>query len=151
MRSRLAAVRRQQVGAVVCDPVGDVEFVRGLEAGNDALDAVRTVDIEGLGPSARPTGEGHLAEFTDVVRVEVGQQDAREVAQGQPPEAQVLRRAGADVDQEHPPPGDHRRAGSGALGARQRRSAAADDDVQGAVVEQGRPVGRPGPELGLDG
>ena len=140
MRLRLATLRRQQVGAVVGDPVGDVQFVGRLEAGDDLLHAHRAIDVERHCPAGGPASEDDLAEFTDVVRVEVGEQDASQTAHRQSPEAQVLGGAavrrppvevrgldhqgvalpGADVDQEHPPAGDHRRTGPGPLGARQR-------------------------------
>ena len=150
MGRRLGARSRQQVGAVVGDPVGGVELVGGLKAGDHLVDAGWTVDVKRFGAARDPAPEGDLAEFADVVGVEVGEQHTGEVAGRQAPEPQVLGRSRSDVDQEHPAIGDHSGARPRALDARQRRTAAAEHDMKRAVAEQRRPVGRCGAELGLD-
>ena len=115
---------RQDLQAVVGDPIIAVQPVGLLEAGHHLLDPRRAIDIQGLSPPCQPTLSNGLAQVADVVGVEVGKKDSPKRGPRQPPPLNVLPGAGAHVDKKEPSSGYNRRAGGGAVGVRKRRAGA---------------------------
>jgi len=132
-----ARLGRQQVRAVMLHPVAHVEGVGLGEARHHPLDPGRPDHGEGPGSPAHPALEVPLAELSDVVRVEVGEEDGAEAAGVHAPQGHLVGRAQAGVHQVEAPPGEDRHAGPGAAGMGQGRGRAAEQHPQGVVGEEG--------------
>jgi hypothetical protein len=88
--STLRTRGRQGLLAVMRDAIAGIECVGLLEAEDHLLHAGRAVDGQCRPPSRQPALHHHLAQLADVIRVEVREQDARQVRARDAPELQLL-------------------------------------------------------------
>lgn len=125
------AGRRYDRFPVVSDPVPSIRPVGEIEAINDLLHSLRTVDRGWRGIRAvRPTLEQELAQSVDVVRVKVREENTIDLALRDAHLRKDARGACANVDYVEPVSSYHRRTRARTLWIRDRRAGATECHVE---------------------
>ena len=128
--------RRHQPFAVVVVRVtiAAVEGVDGVEAIDHLLDTLRSMHLQRLAPPLRPAHEIELAEFADVVGVEMREEHMLDAGHRYAPEGEVLARFRTDVDEEDLFACRDDRAGFRRIPRRHRARGPAEQHAQRIVV-----------------